>query len=50
MIEWSDKYSVNVSIIDKEHKDFINIVNKVTIAKQRNYSQKEVEEFEPPLK
>ncbi len=45
MIEWSDKYSVNVSIIDKEHKDFIDIVNKVTIAKQRNYSQKEVEEL-----
>lgn len=45
MIEWSDKYSVNVSIIDKEHKDFIGIVNKVTVAKQHNYSQKEVEDL-----
>lgn len=45
MIEWSDKYSVNVSIIDKEHKHFIDIVNKVTVVMQRNYNQKEVEEL-----
>ncbi len=45
MIEWSDKYSVNVSIIDKEHKDFIDIVNKVDVTKRHNYSQKEVEDL-----
>ena len=45
MIEWSDKYSVNVAIIDKEHKGFINLVNRVTVMKQHNYSQKEVEDI-----
>jgi hemerythrin len=45
MIEWSDEYSVNVVIIDKEHKDFIDIVNRVTVMKQHNYSQKEVEDI-----
>jgi len=44
MIEWSDKYSVGVSVIDEEHKGFIGIINKVIAAKQRNYSQEEVEE------
>ncbi len=45
MIEWADKYSVNVSIIDAEHKSFIDIVNKVTVTKQHNYKQKEVEDL-----
>ncbi len=44
MIEWSNKYSVGVSVIDEEHKGFIGIINKVIAAKQRNYSQKEVDE------
>ncbi len=44
MIEWSNKYSVGVSVIDKEHKGFIDIINKVIAAKQRNYSQEEVGE------
>ena len=45
MIEWSNKYSVNVSIIDQEHKDFIDLVNKVIVTKRHDYSQKEVEEL-----
>ena len=44
MIEWSNEYSVGVSVIDEEHKGFIGIINKVIAAKQRNYSQEEVEE------
>lgn len=28
-IEWNDAYSLNVPIIDEEHKKFIKIVNKV---------------------
>ncbi len=45
MIEWTDKYSVNVLNIDQEHKNFIDIANRITVAKQQNYSQKEVEEL-----
>ena len=28
MIEWDDKYSVGISIIDEQHKKLINIINK----------------------
>ena len=45
MIEWSNEYSVGVSVIDEEHKGFIDIVNKVIAAKQRNYSQEEVDKI-----
>jgi hemerythrin-like metal-binding protein len=44
MIEWSNEYSVGVSVMDEEHKGFIGIINKVIAARQRNYSQEEVEE------
>ncbi len=44
MIEWSNKYSVGVSVMDEEHKGFIGTINKVIAAKQRDYSQDEVEE------
>ncbi len=44
MIEWSNKYSVGVSVMDEEHKGFIGIINKVIAAKQHNYNQEEVGE------
>jgi hemerythrin len=36
MIEWDDKYSVGVSVIDKQHKKLIDIINKAITAKQHN--------------
>ncbi len=45
MFEWDDKYSVNVSIIDKEHKKLIDIINKAIVAKQYNNNSKEVLEI-----
>jgi len=36
MIEWKDKYSVDVSIIDKEHKKLIFIINNAIAIKQHN--------------
>ena len=36
MIEWEDKYSVGISMIDEEHKKFIDIINKATYAQQHN--------------
>ncbi len=44
MVEWSNEYSVGVSVMDEEHKGFIGTINKVIAAKQRDYSQEEVEE------
>jgi|TARA_B100002003_G_C13994359_1_gene480324 hemerythrin len=44
MIEWVDKYSVGVSIIDEEHKEFVGIVNKAIVAKQNDNNPEEIRE------
>ena len=31
MIEWDDKYSVGISIIDEQHKKRINVINNVIV-------------------
>ena len=43
MIEWDDKYSVGISMIDEEHKEFIGILNKAIVAKQNNNNQGGIE-------
>ncbi len=45
MIEWDDKYSVNVSIIDEQHKKLIDIINKAITAKQHNNNPEEISEI-----
>ncbi len=45
MIKWDDKYSVNVSIIDEEHKILINIINKTILAKQYNNNPRSISEI-----
>ncbi len=44
MIKWNDKYSVGISIIDGEYKEFIDIINKVIVAKEHNNKPEEVRE------
>ncbi len=44
MIKWNDKYSVSISIIDEEHKEFIDIINKVIVTKEHNGNPGEVRE------
>ncbi len=44
MIEWDDKYSVGISIIDKGHKKFIDTINKAIIAKEHNDNPEKVKE------
>ncbi len=44
MIKWSDKYSVGISIIDEEHKEFIDIINKAIFAKKHNDNPEEIKE------
>ena len=36
MIEWADKYSVVISIIDKHHKRLVGIINDAIVAKQHS--------------
>ncbi len=45
MIKWEDKYSVNVSTLDEEHKKIIDTVNAITIAEQHNYTLDKVAEI-----
>ncbi len=45
MIEWTDKFSVNVSIIDEEHKKLIDILNKVIIANEHNDNIEETKDI-----
>ena len=45
MIEWEDKYSVGVSVIDKEHKKFFDIINRATYIKKYNDSPKGISEI-----
>ncbi len=44
MIEWDDKYSVGISIIDEEHKKFIDIINKAIVAKEQSDKPERVKE------
>ena len=44
MIEWNDKYSVGLLIIDEEHKEFIDIINKAIFAKKHNDNPEEIKE------
>ncbi len=45
MIEWDDNYSVNVSIIDEQHKKLIDIINKAITAKQHNGRPEDISEI-----
>ncbi len=42
MLEWDDKYSVGISIIDEEHKKLFGILNKVIVAKEHNGTPEEL--------
>ena len=42
MIEWNDKYSVNISLIDEQHKKLFEIINKAIIVNKHGKVAKEV--------
>ncbi len=44
MIEWENKFSVGISIIDEEHKKLIGILNKAVFAKEHNDNPEELRE------
>ena len=45
MIEWNDKYSVNISLIDEQHKKLFEIINKAIVAKKHCKATKDVLEI-----
>ena len=45
MIEWDDKYNINISLIDEQHKNLIDIINKAIIAKQHKNHQEKILEI-----
>ena len=44
MIEWDDKYSVGISRIDDEHKQFIDIINQAIATKEHSDDPEELRE------
>ena len=44
MIEWDDKYSVGISKIDDEHKQFIDIINQAIATKEHSDDPEELRE------
>jgi hemerythrin-like metal-binding protein len=48
MIKWNDKYSVNISLIDEQHKKLFELINKaniVNIVEELNNNTKDVLEI-----
>jgi hemerythrin len=43
MIEWNEKLSTGISIIDEEHKKFINIINSTVVATQDEKNPEKIE-------
>ncbi len=44
MIEWNDKYRVGISIIDRDHKRYIDTLNKLILLKKNNETPEGVKE------
>ena len=44
MIEWEDKFSVGISMIDEEHKKLIGLLNKAIFVKEHNDNPEEIRE------
>jgi len=42
MIKWENRFSVNVSMIDEQHKFFILIMNKVVVAKNEENKHEKI--------
>ncbi len=44
MFKWDAKYSVGISIIDEEHRKFIDIINKAIVAREQSDNPERVKE------
>jgi len=45
MIEWDDRFSFGISIIDKEHRAFIDVINNAFVAMEQNDNPEAVKEL-----
>ncbi len=45
MIKWDDKFSFGILLIDKEHRKFIDVINKAFVAREQNDNLKVVQEL-----
>lgn len=45
MIKWNEKYSVNISLIDEQHKKLFELINKANIVEELNNNTKDVLEI-----
>ena len=45
MIKWNDKYSVDISLIDEQHKKLFELINKASIVEKSSNNPKEVLEI-----
>lgn len=43
-IEWENGYSINVAVIDEDHKQFISIINKAITAIEKNNDGEKISE------
>ncbi len=44
MFKWDVKYSVGISIIDEEHRKFIDIINNAIVAREQSDNPEEIKE------
>ncbi|MHC4270335.1 MAG: bacteriohemerythrin [Planctomycetota bacterium] len=42
MIKWNDEYSVNISLIDEQHKKLFDLINQANIVEALNNNTKDV--------
>ncbi len=42
MIEWKNEYNMDISVIDREHMEFIDIINRAIAAKQEDKAPDEI--------
>jgi hemerythrin len=44
MFKWDVKYSVDISIIDEEHRKYIDIINKAIVAREQSDNLEKIKE------
>ncbi len=43
--QWKDKYTVNITVIDEQHKKFLNIINELKLIINSNSCEEKVSEI-----
>ena len=43
--QWKDEYTVNITVIDEQHKKFLNIINELKVIINNNSCKEKVYEI-----